>query len=138
MPAVIDHAAPARLITTPPHEAKQISTRLRYDPVDPLAVQVAFAAEASLDGAEVVWVFARELLNAGLSGPAGKGDVRLWPCASGRTVVAFEAPEGVAVVEFDTPDVRRFLAHSYAAVPREREEHGLRLEAGLAALLGGV
>lgn len=137
MSAVIDHATPARLIT-PPHRAKPIATRLRYDPLDPLAVQVAFPAEASLDGAEVVWAFARELLNAGLYGPAGEGDVRLWPCASGRVVVAFEAPEGVAVVEFDTPDVRRFLACSYAALPREREEHGLQLEEGLAALLDGV
>lgn len=137
MSAVIDHAVQARLIT-PPHEAKPILTRLRYDPADPLAVQVAFAAEASLDGAEVVWVFARELLNSGLNGPSGKGDVRLWPCASGRTMVAFAAPEGVAVVEFSTPDVRRFLARSYAVLPREREERGLQLEEGLAALLGGV
>jgi hypothetical protein len=32
----------------------------------------------------VVWIFARELLAAGLASPAGDGDVRVWPGSAGR------------------------------------------------------
>lgn len=137
MSAAIDHTTQARLITSADQE-RAVTARLSYLPDDPLAVRIAFPPEVSLDHAHVTWVFGRELLDAGLSAPAGEGDVRLWPFGPGRTVIEFHAPEGVAVVEFGTPDLGRFLQETYAAVPVADESRLLALDRGLAALLRRV
>lgn len=137
MSAVIEHTTQARLVIAP-HQARPVVAHLQYDPSDPLAMRIAFPADASLDGAEVSWVFARELLRAGLNSPVGEGDVRLRPCAPGCTVLQFHATEGIAVVEFDTAELSRFLSRSYTLLPTDQEERCLRLDHGLAALLGSV
>ncbi|NEA01265.1 SsgA family sporulation/cell division regulator, partial [Streptomyces sp. SID10116] len=68
----------------------------------------------SLDGAEVTWIFARELLEEGMSAPAGSGDVHIWPCGRARTVLEFHSHQGLALVQFDKIVLRRFLVRSYA------------------------
>ena len=62
---------------------------LAYNPVDPFAVTATFSSPPA---GEVVWIFARDLLSRGLSGPAGEGDVHVWPSldANGRTTVIME------------------------------------------------
>ncbi|MCF6522273.1 SsgA family sporulation/cell division regulator [Streptomyces sp. JJ36] len=137
MTAVIDHTVQIRLLTRT-GAARRLTATLRYRPQDPLAVRVLFPAEASLDGAEAPWVFARELLHAGLSGAAGTGDVRLWPCGRRQVMLELHTPEGVALVELDTGDVRRFLRAAYACVPRGAERTGAPLERCLDELLRGV
>lgn len=137
MPAVIDHAVQARLIVQSPTD-RPLAAALRYDDLDPLAVQIVFPAEASLDGTEVTWTFARELLDAGLRGPAGQGDVRIWPDGLGRSVVELHSAEGVAVLEFRGADLRRFLRQTYEAVPAEAALGLLEVDSGLDALLRGV
>ncbi|BBJ39843.1 hypothetical protein SSPO_025610 [Streptomyces antimycoticus] len=44
-------------------------------------------------------------------------------------------PEGMAMVQFDTADLRRFLGRSYAIVPEGSEAGELDLDQGLASLL---
>jgi hypothetical protein len=127
----------ARLIADP-HTTRELSAALRYDDADPLAVRLVFPAEASLDGAEVAWAFARELLDAGLHGPAGEGDVHVWPRDGSRTVIELLSEEGVAVVEFDSADLRCFLLRTYDVVAAGQEHGDADVETGLAALLRGV
>ncbi|MEV8316430.1 SsgA family sporulation/cell division regulator [Streptomyces sp. NPDC059900] len=131
----LDHPARARLIT-PEGRERALPVTLRYASADPLAVQIAFPPEASLDGAEVTWIFARRLLEEGLRAPAGGGDVQIWPCGRARTVLEFHAPQGVALVQFDRAVLRRFLARTYALVGVAREAGGLGLERDLDRLLG--
>lgn len=136
MSAVFDHTVQARLIAGP-HTTRELSPVLRYDDADPLAVRIVFPADVSLDGAEVAWTFARELLDAGLHGPAGEGDVHVWPRDGSRTVIELLSREGVAVVEFDSADLRCFLLSSYDVVAAGQEHGETDVERGLAALLRG-
>lgn len=137
MPADIDHAVQARLIAQSP-AARPLAAALRYDENDPFAVRIVFAAEAALDGTEVTWTFARELLDAGLRGPAGHGDVRIWPAGLDRSVLELHSAEGVAVLEFQGTDLREFLRRSYELVPAQAALGLLDVDAGLEALLRGV
>lgn len=132
-----DQPTRARLITPEQYELT-VPAILRYDPADPLAVRVTFAAEVSLDGNPTAWTFARDLLAAGLRAPSGNGDVHIWPCGRAQTVVELHSPDGLALVQFDTSALRRFLLRSYALVPIGHENLGPSLDRGLSALLGGV
>jgi hypothetical protein len=63
------------------------------------------------------WVFARDLLERGLRGPAStsSGDVRIWPSGRVRAVVELHSSQGVALVQFDSSALTRFLRRTYAA-----------------------
>lgn len=135
MNTVIDQAVQVRLIATAPGP-HAVPAVLHYQPADPLAVRMSFPPELSLDGSGVDWAFARELLDAGLRAPAGRGDVRVRPCGPDRTVMEFHADEGIAMVQLRTAEVRQFLARSYAAVPAGAEAAYLGMERGLAELFG--
>ncbi|MFE6165194.1 SsgA family sporulation/cell division regulator [Streptomyces sp. NPDC056486] len=137
MAVTLEQPARARLIT-PEGRERALPVTLRYASADPLAVQITFPSEASLDGAEVTWIFARQLLEEGLRNPVGSGDVHIWPCGRARTVLEFHAPQGLALVQFDRSVLRRFLLRAYAVVGVGREEVGLDLDQDLARLLGGV
>ncbi|QLE74733.1 SsgA family sporulation/cell division regulator [Streptomyces rectiverticillatus] len=134
MSTVIDQAVQARLIASAPQD-RAVPAQLRYVPSDPFAVHIAFPPVASLDGADVEWVFARETLACGLIAPTGGGDVHVWPCGPDRTVLEFHAVEGVAMVQIGTAELRRFLARSYALVPAGSEGGHLDVDGDLAALL---
>ncbi|WP_330175326.1 SsgA family sporulation/cell division regulator [Streptomyces sp. NBC_01498] len=134
MPAVVEQPAKVRVITDAPDHAC-LSVTLRYDSADPLAVRVVFPAEVSRDSGEVVWTFARELLEAGLRTPSGDGDVRVWPCGRAQTMLEFHSPEGVALTQFDTAPLRRFLRMTYETVPVGEERYPLRAKRGLDRLL---
>ncbi|MGV9878529.1 SsgA family sporulation/cell division regulator [Streptomyces sp. NPDC003006] len=137
MAVTLQQPTRARLITPDGHE-RGLSVVLRYSAEDPFAVQLTFPSEASLDGMEVTWIFARQLLEDGLRAPAGSGDVHIWPCGRARTVMEFHAYHGLALVQFDRIALRRFLMRSYAVVPAGGEESSLDLDQGLSRLLGGV
>ncbi|MEU1027045.1 SsgA family sporulation/cell division regulator [Streptomyces sp. NPDC005904] len=137
MAVTLQQPTRARLVAPDGHEYG-LPVVLRYSAEDPLAVQITFPSEASLDGMEVTWIFARQLLEDGLSAPAGGGDVRIWPCGWARTVLEFHSHQGMALVQFDRIALRRFLARSYSVVPDGEEEGGLDLDEGLSRLLGGV
>ncbi|MGY1454260.1 SsgA family sporulation/cell division regulator [Streptomyces sp. SS8] len=138
MRAVVDHSVQARLITVP-SVTREVTVGLRYDRHDPFAVSLAFPPDVSLDGQEVVWVFSRELLEDGLRAAVGLGDVHIRPSGPERpegTVIELRAPEGVAVIEFDTTGLLHFLHGTYGVVPDGSEHLELDLERGLTSLLG--
>ncbi|MEU6773539.1 SsgA family sporulation/cell division regulator [Streptomyces sp. NPDC046759] len=129
--------APARLITAEDEEIP-VSATLRYTTDDPLAVFVDFPAEASLEGVDVTWTFARSLLDQGLRSPAGHGDVQIWPYGRTRTVVEFHSPHGLALLQFPASALRRFLLRTYAAVGPGQEDLAGVVERGLSTLFGSV
>ncbi|MER7998085.1 SsgA family sporulation/cell division regulator [Streptomyces sp. NPDC095613] len=120
MSATVEQPAKARLITDAPWP-RTVSVLLRYDGEDPLALRIVFPPEVSRDQGEVVWSFARDLLEAGLRLPSGDGDVEVWPCGRAQTVVEFHSPDGVAVVQFDSAPLRRFLRSCSATAPAKVE-----------------
>ncbi|MFI9051502.1 SsgA family sporulation/cell division regulator [Streptomyces sp. NPDC053427] len=134
MSTVIEQAVQARLIATAP-QSRVIPAALRYDRTDPYAVHLVFPPAASLDGAEVVWTFGRDLLAEGLRRTAGAGDVHIWPCGIDGVVVEFHTAGGMALVQFEARDLRLFLIRSYAVVDKGDEARHLDVDADLAALL---
>ncbi|MBW5483056.1 SsgA family sporulation/cell division regulator [Streptomyces bambusae] len=134
MITVIEQAVQARLVATAP-KVETVPVTLCYDRSDPFAVRMAFPAPATLEGVEVSWTFGRELLETGLQGPAGLGDVRVRPYDEGRTVVEFHAPEGVAIVLMETADLHRFLQRAATIVRPGTEHLYVDMDHGLAELM---
>jgi hypothetical protein len=131
---VIEQLVQARLVAAAPR-VPSIPATLHYDRRDPFAVRMTFPAPATLEGVEVCWTFARELLAAGMCAPEGHGDVRVRPYGDDRTVLEFHAPEGTAVVHVRSADVRRFLDATGALVPAGLEHRHLDLDQDLAELM---
>ncbi|AZP19648.1 SsgA family sporulation/cell division regulator [Streptomyces aquilus] len=137
MSLTLEQSTGARLLT-PADEELAVTLTLRYTSADPLAVHLLFPAWISLDGEELTWTFARSLLEEGLGGPAGVGNVHVRPYDPKRTAVEFRAPEGVAVVLFDATTLHRFLLRTYTITEPGGEPLEPVLDEGLSALLGGV
>ena len=118
----------ALLCVDPVGTLTTVDAALGYDPADPFAVTVTFV---TVEG-DVVWTFARDLLARGLSGPAGLGDVHIWPCvdADGGATVIIElcSPDGELVAQAGTRDIYQFLGRSLAAVPAGTETDGIDLD----------
>ncbi|MFD6939480.1 SsgA family sporulation/cell division regulator [Streptomyces goshikiensis] len=134
MITVIEQAVQARLVATAP-KVETVPVTLSYDRADPFAIRMAFPAPATLEGIEISWTFARELLESGLDRPTGSGDVRVRPYDVDRTTVEFHAPEGVAIVLMLTADLHRFLECAAAVVPPGLEHLYLDVDHGLAELM---
>ena len=135
MSTVIEQAVEARLVAGAPR-TPTLSAVLHYDRADPFAVRMTFPAAATLEGVEVCWTFARELLTEGLTRRVGDGDVRVRPYGYDRTVLEFHAPEGTALVHVHSQDLRRFLSRTAALVPLGEEERYVDLDHDLAVLMG--
>lgn len=144
---IVEQVVQARLIVSMPRSAT-LRVTLRYRSNDPLAVRMGFPAEYALDGddgpapnvglespPEVEWVFGRELLAAGLHSAVGLGDVRIRPGVGRQTVVELRAPEGTALLQFETAALRRFLFRSFLVIPEGSEFHHLDPDRALAQLL---
>lgn len=134
MSTVIEQPVQARLVAAAPR-MPYIPATLHYDRRDPFAVRMTFPAPATLEGVEVCWTFARELLADGLETPQGHGDVRVRPYGFDRTVLEFHAPEGTAVVHVRTGEIQRFLQATCELVPVGLEHLQLDLDHGLAELM---
>ncbi|MEU6993882.1 SsgA family sporulation/cell division regulator [Streptomyces sp. NPDC046465] len=134
MSTVIEQAVEARLVAAAPR-MPTIPATLHYDPQDPFAVRMSFPAPATLEGIEVYWTFARELLTHGVERAVGEGDVRVRPYGFDRTVVEFHAPEGTAIVHIRTGDLHRFLHRTTALVPVGQEHRHVDLDQDLAELM---
>jgi hypothetical protein len=141
-----------------PQSWTAVPAALVYDATDPFAVRVRFgdggedeydrgADEGSLHGIEdapdedggVEWLLSRDLLRAGLTGPAGEGDVRLWPARGGLDVLFLQlrAPSGEALFELSAAVVGDFLRESEQLVAVGQESEALRVDDELLALLQG-
>ncbi|TLS44705.1 SsgA family sporulation/cell division regulator [Streptomyces montanus] len=137
MSTVIEQPVEARLVAAAPR-MPSIPATLHYDPREPFAVRMAFPAPSTLEGVDVCWTFARELLSSGLEEPVGQGDVRVRPYGFDRIVLEFHAPEGTAVVHVLAGDLRRFLESTAELVPIGLEHLHHDLDHGLDELLRGT
>lgn len=132
-PADVDLEVELRLVV-PDGQAVPIPVGLRYNAGDPYAVRAVFRGEAL----EVEWVFARDLLSTGMSQPVGEGDVQVWPARDdGNDVVliSLSSPDGRAVLEADTGDLRGFLEQTAQVVPPGEEGRYTDIDAALSSLL---
>lgn len=114
-----------------------VPVRLGYRPSDPWAVTAVFR---TADG-DVTWVFGRDLLEDGLAGPSGEGDVAVWPVTTPRGRVLYlslASPNGSALLEADPDAVREFLDRTFVLVPAGTESSLLDLDAELERLVGDI
>lgn len=110
---------------------------LRYDAADPYAVHVTFRTGPGDEG-RIEWLFARNLLGAGLVGPAGDGDVRIWPShdgTDGPVYIELSSPSGQALFEAPRDKVKGFLGRTYELVPNGQETEFLDIDSELELLL---
>jgi sporulation and cell division protein SsgA len=117
------------------HEAAApVVTRWIYRTNDPFAVTVEIQTRGNRF---VDWVLDRELLVAGLSAPAGIGDVRVRPANMGDwevTLVEIRSPDGHAVLEMDRDLLRRFVQATIDAVPLGGEGMAVDIDAEIEKL----
>jgi Streptomyces sporulation and cell division protein, SsgA len=109
-----------------------------YDPDDPFAIRAEFTLTEG--EAPVVWIFARDLITAGLEAPAGQGDVALWPSQSrGEPVVclALSSPGGQALLECRREDLEGFLEQTLCTVAAGDESRHLDVDTPIDRLLEG-
>ncbi|MGY2081995.1 SsgA family sporulation/cell division regulator [Modestobacter sp. SYSU DS0657] len=149
-----------------PQSWTAVPAALVYDATDPFAVRIRFgdgggdpadaladalaeelpagdlAEDEFLDEPEddgVEWLLSRELLRAGLTAPAGDGDVRLWPARGGLDVLFLQlrAPSGEALFELSATVVGDFLRESELLVPVGTESDATSVDEELSELLRG-
>jgi hypothetical protein len=105
--SVVEQYARAHVVTDAPETPDAVPVVLRYDPdADPRSVFIGLPGPHE-------WAFSRDLLEKGLSAPAGTGAVRVWPCGRVQAVVEFHSPQGVEVVQFESKELIRFLRRTY-------------------------
>jgi len=126
------------LLVVPRQASVPLAASLLYTGDDPYAVRMAF--HVGTDEA-VEWIFARDLLTAGLTEPAGVGDVRAWPSLSsdggGEPVlnIVLSSPFGKAHFEAPMMEMAEFLRRTYDAIPAGREGNFFDIGAELDSLL---
>ncbi len=126
------------MLVVPRQTAVPLVASLSYSGGDPYAVRMAFHVGAD---EPVEWIFARDLLTAGMAAPSGEGDVRAWPSASAAgddemvLNIVLSSPFGRA--HFETPMIAmaQFLRRTYDAIPAGREGEFFDVERELDSLL---
>jgi len=123
---------------------------LYYSGSDPYAVRMAFHVGTD---EPVEWIFARDLLAAGIESRQGEGDVQVWPspisCAetgdpgvvkpseTGGKILNIElsSPFGQAHFEAPAQAMSAFLRRTYQIVPAGKESSYIDIETELNDLL---
>ena len=121
-----------------------------YSGSDPYAVRMAFHVGTD---EPVEWIFARDLLAAGIESRQGEGDVQVWPspasCAetddlhvtgtaeTGGKVLNIELSSPFGQAHFEAPALAMsaFLQRTYQIVPSGRESSHIDMETELNELL---
>ncbi|MGW0881364.1 SsgA family sporulation/cell division regulator [Streptomyces sp. NPDC002671] len=112
-----------------------VPVRLYYKDTDPYAVQFSF--DVTPDKV-VRWTFARELLDQGLTAPAGIGDVKITPIGPHQNrclSIELESPDGYARLEGPAASVKAWLAKTFEVVPAGRESESVDIDSFLDELL---
>ena len=126
------------ILVVPRQASVPLAASLLYTGDDPYAVRMAFHVDTD---EAVEWIFARDLLTAGLTEPAGVGDVRAWPSLSsdggGEPVlnIVLSSPFGNAHFEAPMMEMAEFLRRTYDAIPAGREGRFFDISAELDSLL---
>ena len=139
------YSSPITLQLVGPQSWTEVPALLCYDAADPFAVRIAFGdvgdenGVVDLEDGGIAWLLSRELLQAGLDGPAGEGDVRLWPAHAATDVLFMHlrAPSGEALFELSRATVAAFLRQTEQLVPSGSESSLLDLDDELQALISG-
>ena len=120
---------------------------LYYSGNDPYAVRMAFHVGTD---EPVEWIFARDLLAAGIDSRQGDGDVQVWPsagsCAEDDEIAEAVADESVLNIELSSPfgqahfeapaeEMAGFLKRTYQVVPAGEETGFIDIESELNDLL---
>src|SRR5918995_1579326 len=137
------YSSPITLQLVGPQSWTEVPALLCYDAADPFAVRIAFGdigdenGVVDPDDGGIAWLLSRELLQAGLEGPAGDGDVRLWPAHAATDVLFLHlrAPSGEALFELSRATVAAFLRQTETLVPSGSESDLLDLDDELLVLL---
>ncbi|ATM24771.1 putative SsgG protein (plasmid) [Streptomyces alboflavus] len=112
-----------------------VPARFLYTSTDPYAVDVFF----DITPHDVVqWTFARDLLNQGLSGSAGMGDVKITPIGPHQDRYLrfhLESSDGCALIEGPAAPIQAWLAKTFLAVPAGSEPTAMDIDGELAELL---
>ncbi|HEX4702606.1 MAG TPA: SsgA family sporulation/cell division regulator [Pseudonocardiaceae bacterium] len=112
-----------------------VTTRWTYRADEPYALTIAFATER---GRWVEWIFARDLLIAGMHEHAGEGDLRIEPNVDDDTLLLhIHSPSGSATIELDRADTQDFLDHTLDVVPAGAESTHFDIDRLLADLTAG-
>jgi hypothetical protein len=124
---------------------------LYYSGRDPYAVRMAFHVGTD---EPVEWIFARDLLAAGIKSRQGEGDVQVWPsaqsCAEADSLdaigpadtednavlnIELSSPFGRAHFEAPARAMAAFLDRTYQVVPADQESDFIDIETELNDLL---
>ena len=122
-------------LVVPEHGAVPLVASLYYSADDPYAIRMAFHVGTD---EPVEWIFARELLAAGMDGPTGEGDVQVWPADVDGTDVlnlALSSPYGEAHFEAPLTATCEFLERTYKIIPVGSEADFINLDGELDDLL---
>jgi hypothetical protein len=120
------------MLAAPGQLSVPVTATLSYTTSDPYAVTLAIRV-AGLDE-PVEWIFARELLAAGLKRSAGIGDVEVSPAGEGTVCIRLSSPFGDASFETSAVGIASFVMRAYAMVPSGSETDHLNIDAELADL----
>ncbi len=112
----------------------RLEAELRYDAGDPLAVSLAIGTQCD---EPVVWVFARDLLAAGIAGPTGEGDITIEPTGDGgmQDVRITLATDCLATLLAPRDRVVEFLVETFTRIPSGSEFDAVDFDAEIASLL---
>jgi hypothetical protein len=122
-------------LVVPEHGIVPLVASLYYSTDDPYAIRMAFHVGTD---EPVEWIFARDLLAAGLDGPAGEGDVRVWPAADEEQAVlniALSSPFGHAHFEAPLIATAAFLSRTFQVIAAGQESDFIDLDGELDVLL---
>ena len=109
--------------------AAPVVTRWTYSADDPFAVTLVIQTRGDQC---VDWVLARDLLVAGLTGPAGIGDVRVRPVRMDDwdvALVEIRSPDGRALLEVDRDLLQQFVDATIEAIPLGSESTVIDMDA---------
>jgi Streptomyces sporulation and cell division protein, SsgA len=115
--------------------AAPVVTRWTYYANDPFAVTLTIHTRGDQC---VDWVLARDLVVAGLSGPAGIGDVRVRPAKVDEwnvVLIELRSPDGQAVLEVDPDLLRQFVEATIEAVALGGESSVIDMDAEIEKII---
>ncbi|MEI5133550.1 SsgA family sporulation/cell division regulator [Streptomyces libani] len=121
-----------------PDEAVPVAGRFSYRSDRPYEVEVAFISRGQT---VATWLFARDLLLAGLHDEAGEGDVRVWPFRRPgeprRVHIELSTDDSVCELSVRAPELAAWLEQTAAIVPPGDEGGYLDMDTHLARLFAG-